>query len=477
MKKSISIILALLLLTTMAACQKTPDSPIVKGKNLENIVDKAIDSPVVVELDSGDDLRQLLEAPERFTLKTEGVSGNLGIYVDANVVVPKAASMPVARVTMGQFSQEDVKKLYEVLHGDAKPIDPDSPPNSTYYLDQIQYLREKKTSGDYDDKLSAENIDDLINELMEQAASAPDSYEEVELDFSFHENMDENKGPLGLYAHLKFRPDDNTISEINVIQDSYGTGAYAEYIRDNMKNQETNMITTNYMHVDKSDLPDMMQDEAKKLAQNTVTKLGVSEFVCTGERIVSTGSSIYGESTEHDENMYEFMFTRKINEVPITYTNDEGLTTVHDAYFQPWMYETIRIFIDDEGVFYLKWSSPYVVKEIVSESSTMLPFSDIQDIFEEMAPIIYDNWDRDEMYSYEMKVTEARLGLMRVTEQDVGDSGLIIPVWDFFGTLTLKSKPGQPTVAEGDDGGLYTYTSFLTINAIDGSIIDRELGY
>ena len=68
MKKSISIILALLLLTTMAACQKTPDSPIVKGKNLENIVDKAIDSPVVVEPDSGDDLLQLLEAPERFTL-------------------------------------------------------------------------------------------------------------------------------------------------------------------------------------------------------------------------------------------------------------------------------------------------------------------------------------------------------------------------------------------------------------------------
>ncbi|NLB42889.1 MAG: hypothetical protein GX815_11660, partial [Clostridiales bacterium] len=67
--------------------------------------------------------------------------------------------------------------------------------------------------------------------------------------------------------------------------------------------------------------------------------------------------------------------------------------------------------------------------------------------------------------------------LMRVTEQDVGDSGLVIPVWDFFGTLTLKSKPGQPNLAEGDDGGRYTYTSFLTINAIDGSIIDRELGY
>ncbi|HZJ83455.1 MAG TPA: DUF6034 family protein, partial [Clostridia bacterium] len=92
-----------------------------------------------------------------------------------------------------------------------------------------------------------------------------------------------------------------------------------------------------------------------------------------------------------------------------------------------------------------------------------------------MAPMKYDYWDSDEMYSYEMKVTEARLGLMRVTEKDVGDSGLIIPVWDFFGTLTLKGKPGQPNPSEGDQH--YIYTSFLTINAIDGSIIDRELGY
>ena len=173
--------------------------------------------------------------------------------------------------------------------------------------------------------------------------------------------------------------------------------------------------------------------------------------------------------------VYEFMFTRKINDVPINYTNDEGLTTVHEAYHEPWMYERIRMFIDDDGIFYMKWASPYEVKEIVSEASSMLLFSDISDILKRMAPMKYDYWDNDEMYSYEMKVTEARLGLMRVTEKDVGDSGLIIPVWDFFGTLTSKGKPGQPNPAEGDQH--YRYTSFLTINAIDGSIIDRDLGY
>ncbi|MDR0963587.1 MAG: DUF6034 family protein, partial [Clostridium sp.] len=122
------------------------------------------------------------------------------------------------------------------------------------------------------------------------------------------------------------------------------------------------------------------------------------------------------------------------------------------------------------------WTSPYTVKEIVFEESSMLPFGEIQSIFEQMIGVVHDGWDNDENYSFEVKITEARLGLMRVTEQDVGESGLIIPVWDFFGTVTLKGKPGKPNPSEGTDNS-YQYTSLLTINAIDGSIIDRELGH
>jgi hypothetical protein len=39
-------------------------------------------------------------------------------------------------------------------------------------------------------------------------------------------------------------------------------------------------------------------------------------------------------------------------------------------------------------------------------------------------------------------------------------------VWDFFGTMTLD---GQDLLTE--------HISHLTINAIDGSIIDRRRGY
>lgn len=65
-----------------------------------------------------------------------------------------------------------------------------------------------------------------------------------------------------------------------------------------------------------------------------------------------------------------------------------------------------------------------------------------------------------------MDVREAKLGLMRIKERNSKDTGLIIPVWDFMGTYTAEG------ILFDDD-----YISLLTINAIDGSIVDRGLGY
>jgi hypothetical protein len=462
MKRVIAILSMSVLMFGLAACQQTPENPLIVGKDIDNMIDKAAENPVAT--DSGNDLRALLEAPERLLLDAKGQKGNLSIHIDADVIVPHTASMPVARVTKGQFSEEDVKNLYNALIGAGKSISPDSSPQSAYYLQKVQEFREMKKNGDRNDKyMSEEEIDRAIQELMEQAASAPDSYKYIEPDFSFKENKDTSAGPLGPYARLYFTPDDNMISEIYIVQDLYGMGAYAEYVRDKYSVDPTEpvQLTTS-------------QEDAERLALDTIAQLGLSDFVRTGER--ESSESINATSGFHPgSGLYEFMFTRAINNAPITYTDDDGLTTVHEAYFKPWMYEKIRIFIDDDGVCYLKWNSPYEVKEIVSEASSMLPFSDIQDVLVKMLPIKYDYMDTDEFYSNKMNITEIRLGLMRITEKNVGDSGLLIPVWDVFGTLTLTGQPGKPNPEEGEQS--YAYTSFITINAIDGSIIDRELGY
>ena len=53
-------------------------------------------------------------------------------------------------------------------------------------------------------------------------------------------------------------------------------------------------------------------------------------------------------------------------------------------------------------------------------------------------------------------------------------TGLLVPVWDFFGTRKTETEYDGESYSDTTD---YPTWSYLTINAVDGSIIDRSLGY
>lgn len=515
MKKRSILIIIVFSMVFITACQKSPENPIVRRKDIDNIIKKGVENPIIADMESGDDLRKPLEAPEKFKMEIESIQKNLKVHVDADVVVPNTPSLPIVRVGKRVFDEKDGENLFNVFGKDAKAIDPDSLYTSEYYLNKVKELREEqdtmeeKTSGISKEELElelpeldADNFDDYIknqiDELLEKAAQAPEEYVELEPDFSFKVQKDpagnEDVDIMGEYAKVFFIPNDKIVSQIEVVPNMNGAGGYASYLRDNTKYNEVGRLETayseeagDYYNPDDWTLPDMDQGQALKLAEDVISNLGLTDFECLAKRVAPIDAQESfdtedGVPSELDFNknkrgIYEFMFTRKVNNVPITYTNNQGLTTVHEAYFAPWMYEKVHIFVDDEGVLYFKWNSPYEVKEIVSDASKLLIFSDIEDVFKSMMPINYDNWDRDERYSYHVEITEARLGLMRVTEKDVGDSGLLIPVWDFFGVLTTKGKAGQLNISGNEGKQYYNHVSFLTINAIDGTIIDRNLGY
>ena len=63
-----------------------------------------------------------------------------------------------------------------------------------------------------------------------------------------------------------------------------------------------------------------------------------------------------------------------------------------------------------------------------------------------------------------VQVTDVRLIYTRISEKDSFDTGLVVPVWNFEGTIT-------------DEYGHKNKGTVLSINAIDGSVINQELGY
>ena len=68
------------------------------------------------------------------------------------------------------------------------------------------------------------------------------------------------------------------------------------------------------------------------------------------------------------------------------------------------------------------------------------------------------------------RITSVRLGMVTIPEQN-GEGGLTVPCWDFMGNIWAEEEFPESWKQTGmmQDGSF----SYLTINAIDGSIIQR----
>jgi hypothetical protein len=147
-----------------------------------------------------------------------------------------------------------------------------------------------------------------------------------------------------------------------------------------------------------------------------------------------------------------------------------------NAQSSPWSYEDMIFAIDDSGIVAFEWKSPYKVIETVTENSNLLSFKDAMSVFDNMS-LVVNAWEgyaegSPNLTGIEINVDRIQLGLTRVTEPNKRNSGLLVPVWDFFGTITQVSEVNGQTKKfyEG-------YVPILTINAIDGSVINRSVGY
>ncbi len=460
------------------SCQSTPEKPAVVQKDMEQMIEKAQDTST-----QGADTRNLkeqLKIPDTLNEELTSAQGKLKIHVAADFVIPEVNAIPTVRVGMGAFTQDDVTRLYAALIGDAMPIDPvNTQITQAVKMRTIEGLLEQKETGNLDKYASMDELEAAIQQVMQEAAGLPEHFERVEPDFTFQ--------PLGDGAsevHLRAAPDDATISDLRILNTAEGIGySRVEYYRDLYDHAALSYLTGGggYAFAETEspyyEPPSMSEDESRKLAEDTIAALELKGFVLSGYRM----GALYNPSVDAEDaprrGLYEYMFTRQIGGVPLTYTNEDGTQGKGSSpgkepdavYIIPWMYEKVRIFIDGDGIVCFLWNSPYVVNDTVTGATAMLSFDEIHNTFKKMIPVVNNIYDTsDQGLTCEMTVTEVRLGLMRITEENVGASGLLIPVWDFMGYT--EDSNGQVNGREGCN-------ALLTINAIDGSVINRALGY
>ena len=93
-----------------------------------------------------------------------------------------------------------------------------------------------------------------------------------------------------------------------------------------------------------------------------------------------------------------------------------------------------------------------------------MSFAEITDVFQRMI-MVKNSWLEDTDGSTYL-INRVHLGLMRIKAKDTRGEGLLVPVWDFWGIRDYSAD------RDVQDEGIC-----LTINAIDGTVIDRDLGY
>ncbi|MDL2220358.1 DUF6034 family protein [Eubacteriales bacterium OttesenSCG-928-N14] len=158
------------------------------------------------------------------------------------------------------------------------------------------------------------------------------------------------------------------------------------------------------------------------------------------------------------------------------YTRDFG-NGIQSAYIQGidegWGAETVMIGVDDTGVVYCGTDAFGQLGQVVNDNVALLPFEQIQAAFEAHIKDGYV-WDNDwvKIESQKICIDEVRLSMMKVRHWRNTDDYLYVPVWDFIGHDYITYDENDVDVENRK-----LRESYVTINAVDGSVIDRRRGY
>ena len=146
--------------------------------------------------------------------------------------------------------------------------------------------------------------------------------------------------------------------------------------------------------------------------------------------------------------------------------------------------ERIELLVSANGVEQFIFDAPARIAAVEVESARLLPWDEVEEIIK-TGLRIRNLWDYEDENVAARRLTVERIGLSYLqVRRDAGQqSTYYLPVWDVVGTMEYRYADGYVPAPGGfavDESGVrtaYAACSVLTVNAIDGSIIDRQMGF
>ena len=477
MKRICIILIAALLL---CACQPTPDEPVVLQKDQDLMIHQGEATLPPEETYTPP------EAPERFVY--DFADGTWTVHADAPIVVPDVP-MPMVWVRSQGISQEMLYRLFKLLGNGETFYQPNGEYISTKseIAERIQHMMDRLEDGSYKDSdLSEEEWKAAIEELKKQYQTAPMEVnrEPQESDGTYQLTKGGENGAECLFLEARNQQRSFFAAAALKADESGSLFCYNRYLE--ADGRSFDYYWTNARKVDaSSELPGGLS-YADAVAQLNEVFAAIGEpFEIESVYLIDDDANGLVDGNDSSAEHYALCFAcrRLVNGAP-TVCDVPGTSSTNELFSIPWEQESFRVTIDSMGIVNIGWIEPLTLLDTVSESTNLLPFSEIQGIAEKMLPILYgQRTGRDYVQSLDTQITSVRLELIRVREQNNTKQlkGILIPVWAFYGTSVVTEKEGNSFYSDyGMGGGNDNYAGdqiLLCINAIDGTVIDPLLGY
>ena len=399
--------------------------------------------------------------PERFAGDWTSQEGKMTIHADAPVVADQGVALPTATVTPREFTQEDVEKLLTVfLKGE--PL--------------YEYVQTKQELQDWIDYINSPEW----RPDPDAPEQTPEQLEQRRKDIiAYHSKLMETAPEEKPIVHGFHDSGDPKEVSGSAMVDGV---EYEVSIRNQVGEPWTRAIITrhDYKYMEKQDWGDISKEEAIAQGDALMQALGLDAMELDDVQQQDTGE--WQLCYMPTVNGFHLPSIRQ--DVVETY---EGEEYSHFQYFTylvaaedpvSWPMESIWVNVGKDGILSFTWQSPSGETIVKEEQTALLPFEEIASIANTMLPVVivgpkdHSLVDLDRINGFDTKmdveITKVSLTLMRI--RDKGSlQGTIVPVWDFWGTSSWYRVDEQPQS--------YDTQPMLTLNAIDGSVVSRELGY
>ena len=465
MKKLLPLALALLLLT---ACQPTPAEDVVVNKTegrLEALI-AATNPPVKAVTVSGaapeessppeETVRARVGAPEHLTDNLSGkvYGGTMDVTIDADVNVPQVARVPVYRAALVPSSPEEKERIAKAILGDGPYIYRQD--HRLWNESNIRYYQAWLNALDDGPYGPGVDYDEMRTWLTGQIEAHQKSYQQADG-----------------WSKEQPWPGSWTDGSGSVMVDDGRTFDWADGALLKYRTEGTPWLVERVRHEKPRTDDERAADQAavqflSTLHEATVRLDGIAAHD-------ESWRQRFGVETGFDNGLYQLWYLPVYGGIPVypweTYHGtDNGQQAAGVSFDRSVSQERIEVVTDRGTVAAVTWTSPLRVLGVENENVQLLSFDGIMERFKQQIFMnIYMGKDYLGNDSHtDLRITEITFSYMRVRKPNE-NSYWLLPVWDFRG---YDTRFGENAIDSWWDN-----FSLLTVNAVDGSVLDRNAGY